>query len=169
MKKHIVLVGFMGTGKSAVSAALAERLRRSAIDTDAEIVRTAGMTIPDIFAQHGEPYFRQIESEVIRRVLAFPTPHIIATGGGAVLAAENRAEMLEKGHVVALFADPEVIIERVSMDTNRPLLSGNVRENVYRMLERRKHSYDFAPIRIDTSNLSVDEVVEAILAETSIN
>lgn len=160
---HVVLIGFMGTGKSTVASALAERLGREKVDLDAAIEEAEGTTIPVIFAEKGEPYFRRAETEALRRVLEGKTAKIVATGGGAVLAEENRRLMLENGFVVALTADEETIVRRVKDDPNRPLLKGDVRERVATLLETRKTAYDFAHMKIDTSHRSVDEIADAIV------
>ncbi|WP_308634533.1 shikimate kinase [Paenibacillus silvisoli] len=159
---HVVLVGFMGTGKSTVSKQLANRLRCGTADIDAEIVQREGQAIADIFAARGEAAFRLAETEALADVLGRSETLVIATGGGAVLAERNRTMMLQGSFVVALTADPEKIIARVSEDPARPLLQGDVRERVYKLLEDRKHAYDFAHLTVDTSNLSVEQVVEQI-------
>lgn len=162
--KNIILVGFMGTGKSAVAAVLADKLGWSMVDTDERIVSEAGMSIPDIFERFGEPRFRELESEVLRRV-TMQNRQVIATGGGAVLAEQNRRQMLENGLVVALVADPETIIQRVGADANRPLLKGDARKRVYEMMEQRKDAYRFAPVTIDTTGKSIGQVADLILRE----
>ncbi|NBD26383.1 shikimate kinase [Paenibacillus glycinis] len=160
--RHIVLIGFMGTGKSTVGRLLAERLACAACDVDAEIVKREGEAIPAIFANRGEREFRAAETAALGAVLGADDTLVVATGGGAVLSPENRELMLRHGFVVALTADPEQVIARVSQDENRPLLQGDLRERVYKLLEDRKHAYDFAHMTIDTTHLGVDEVVERI-------
>ncbi|MCS7459396.1 shikimate kinase [Paenibacillus doosanensis] len=160
---NIVLVGFMGTGKSTVGKTLASRLGWKFVDTDALIEERQGMSISDIFATAGEKAFRDIESETIAITLD-GTRQVIATGGGAVLAEQNRKVMQARGWVVALTADAETIISRVSQDQNRPLVQGDVKERVHTLLETRKHAYDFAGKRIDTGSLSVEEIVAEIVA-----
>ncbi|MBP3961165.1 shikimate kinase [Paenibacillus lignilyticus] len=159
---HVVLIGFMGTGKSTVSKQLAELLKCGTADIDAEIVRREGQAIADIFAARGEADFRLAETAALAEVLGSSDPLVIATGGGAVLSERNRAMMLQDSFVVALTADPEQIIARVSEDAARPLLQGDVRERVYKLLEDRKHAYAFAHLTVDTSDLSVRQVVELI-------
>ncbi|MFD0713701.1 shikimate kinase [Paenibacillus sp. GCM10027626] len=161
-RKHIVLVGFMGTGKSTVSHLLAERLGCKAIDTDAELERREGRKIRDIFAEQGEAAFRKIETSVLGAVLSEKECHVIATGGGAVLAAENRELMSSHGLVVALKADPACIIERVGKDAARPLLQGNPEVWVPKLLEDRKHAYDFAHLAIETAPLTAEQVADQI-------
>jgi shikimate kinase len=160
----IVLVGFMGTGKTTVTRLLAERLGVGRVDLDEEIEREAGCTIAELFDTKGEAHFRDLESAVLERLMASDRPLVLATGGGAVLREANREAMLRSGFVAALTASPERIIERVSGDASRPLLRGDVEERVRRLLAERKTAYDFAHIRIDTTDLSPDEVADRILA-----
>jgi len=162
--RNIILVGFMGTGKSTVSRLLAERLGWEALDTDEEIEKAAGKSIPDIFAEDGETVFRDWESRVLKAVLGGER-RIVATGGGAVLREDNRREMLERGWVVALTADRETLVRRVSGagEGPRPLLAGDAEERVAKLLETRRHAYDFARAMVDTSKRSPAEVAEAVL------
>lgn len=160
--RNIILVGFMGTGKSTVAAALADKLGWTVVDLDASIEAAEGKTIPQLFAEHGEPYFRRAETEALRRELEGRSGRIVATGGGAVLAADNRDVMLANGLVVALTADEETIVQRVKDDPNRPLLQGGVRERVKLLLEQRRHAYDFAPVRIATDGKPVDRIADEI-------
>lgn len=164
-KQHVVLIGFMGTGKSTVSKLLAGRLACGACDVDAEIVKREGEEIASIFSNRGEREFRAAETAALGAVLSAEDKLVVATGGGAVLAPVNRELMLRNGFVVALTADPEQVIARVSQDPDRPLLQGDVRERVHKLLEDRKHAYDFAHLTIDTTNLSAEEVVERIAQE----
>lgn len=160
---HVVLIGFMGTGKSTVASALSERLGWEKVDLDAAIEAAEGTTIPVLFAEKGEPYFRRAETDALRRELGGTAAKIIATGGGAVLAEENRRLMLENGLVVALTADEETIVRRVKDDPNRPLLQGDVRARVAALLKARETAYDFAHMKIDTSHRTVDEIADAIV------
>lgn len=164
-RTHIVLVGFMGTGKSTVSELLAERLSCAAVDIDAVIVEREGMPIPEIFASKGEAAFRAAESEALDDVLRRKELQVIATGGGAVLAERNRELMLESGFVVNLHASAELIISRVSQDSSRPLLQGDVSGRVHKLLEERKHAYDFAHCTIDTDNMTPSQVADAVWIE----
>ncbi|CAM3356094.1 shikimate kinase [Paenibacillus lupini] len=160
--RKIVLVGFMGTGKSTVSRLLAEQLGCSRYDSDEVIEQTEG-TISKLFETYGEAGFRDIESKVLDSLLEVDARSIIATGGGAVLREHNREAMLKHGFVVALTADAEHIINRVKSDTTRPLLQGDVAANVHRIMEQRKHAYDFAHLQLDTTSLTPQEAAEVIL------
>ena len=159
--RNVVLIGPMGTGKSTVGRALAEKLGWTFIDTDAVIEEKAGAAIPEIFAQQGEPAFRRMESETIVEALQ-GEQRIVSTGGGAVLVEQNRDAMRAGGFVVALRATEETIIRRVGNDGNRPLLQGNAAERVRRLLEERKHAYDFADAAVDTTDKPVEDIVDWI-------
>ncbi|NOV03313.1 shikimate kinase [Paenibacillus planticolens] len=164
---NLVLVGFMGTGKSTVGRKLAERLGWTFQDSDAVLEEEQQTSIADLFRQHGEAHFRALESKTLENLLA-RQGQIVATGGGAVLAEENRACMLRNGFVVALKASPETIIQRVSSDTSRPLLQGNLEERVHTLLEQRKSAYDFAHTVIDTSELTTEQIVEIIIRHANL-
>jgi len=158
----IILIGFMGTGKSTVGRLVAEKLGVEFIDSDRQIERDHGMTIPDMFREWGEPGFRAAETKTLKRLLAEGN-RVIATGGGAVLAEENRKAMKEGGTVVALKALPETIIRRVEGDDGRPLLAGNVADNVLRLYNRRITAYDFADFTVQTDELTAEETAQRIL------
>ncbi|RAV19886.1 shikimate kinase [Paenibacillus contaminans] len=162
--QNIVLVGFMGTGKSTVGLTLEEALKWKLIDVDQAIVEREGLSIPDIFSTRGEAAFRAIESEVLETIMA-RSEQIVATGGGAVLAERNRESMSRNGLVVALKASAETIVARVSGDTNRPLLQGNPAEFVPILLEKRKGAYDFADVEIDTDLLTAQEIAGLIVQQ----
>lgn len=166
MHRNIILIGFMGTGKSTVGQALAAALDWTFVDMDERIVEKAGQSIPEIFATHGEAYFRDLESDVLHE-LAGGAKQVIATGGGAVLRPANREVMLKGGLVVNLKADAETIIHRVKGDANRPLLAGDVEERVRKLLQERRGMYDYAHLAIDTSSMQVDEIVKTILAHAT--
>jgi shikimate kinase len=159
----LVLVGFMGTGKSSVCSLLSERLGWSRKDADEEIVASEGRSIADIFASDGEDAFRDIEAHTLSRLLMEPEPAVIATGGGAVLRKHNCVTMLENGFVVALTADPETIIARVMGDKGRPLLQGDVETRVRTLMQQRRNAYDFAHLHLDTTSLSTEEVANLIM------
>lgn len=162
-----MLIGFMGTGKSTVGMALAERLGWRFVDTDERIVAAEGRSIPDIFAAEGEAYFRDVEARVIAETLQ-ARRQIVSTGGGAALRSANRETMLAGGFVVALKAPPAVLLERLRGDANRPLLAGDQEERVHRLLEERRHAYDFAHYTVDTSECNVREAVERIMGEAKL-
>ncbi|WP_232699630.1 shikimate kinase [Brevibacillus daliensis] len=161
-RNNIILIGFMGTGKTTVGVELAHKLGSTARDLDAEIVATVGKSIPEIFAEHGEKGFRDWESKILAQLIQEDN-QIIITGGGAVLRAENVRLMKEGCYVVALTATEDEIIRRVSQDENRPLLAGNVKERVRTLLVERAGAYDFAHIQIDTTGKSIENIVEFIV------
>jgi len=163
--RNIVLVGFMGTGKTTVARLLADRLGYRAVDTDDEIVRRAGKTIAEIFAAEGEAWFRDLETQVLRDILA-GDGQVVATGGGAVLREENRRLMLSAGWVVALAADPETLAARLARPAEagvRPLLAGDAGERVRALMEARKHAYDFAHCMIDTSRRTPEDIAGLLM------
>jgi len=122
-RTNIVLVGFMGTGKTSVGKILAEKLKRPVIDVDRRIEKSRRQTIGEIFEKHGEPYFRELEKSVILQV-SREKGTVITTGGGAVLDPQNLAALKAGGWVVALFAKPETVFQRVGRSKQRPLLKG---------------------------------------------
>lgn len=163
--KNIVLVGFMGTGKTSVGKLLAKKLGWEFIDTDTIIEKKAGIRIKTIFKKFGEPYFREVESKVAKEIGKLKNV-VIATGGGIVLREENIKNLKKKGVLVCLSASPEVILRRVGKIKKRPLLSGEkgkVIERIENILNQRKEFYQKADITIDTTSLSKKEVAEKIL------
>jgi shikimate kinase len=161
--RNIILTGFMGTGKSTVGKRVAARVGGEFVDTDALIEQEEGMPISRIFAEKGEAYFRQREAHVIDRVCR-GGGRVITTGGGAVADAANAARLKGSGTVVCLTARPEVILERVRGNTDRPLLRGeDPLGKIRALLAARAEAYAKADVMIDTSALAVDDVVEAVL------
>lgn len=166
---NIVLTGFMGAGKTAVGRAVAARLQRPFVDIDDLIVAQTGQSIPDIFAQHGEPHFRALESALVQH-LAAQRGLVIATGGGALVDATNRERMTRSGLVICLAASVSAIVERVSNDAgtdaaSRPLLAGtNGRQRVVELLEQRAAAYAEIPYRIDTTGRNVEDVAAEVIA-----
>ena len=161
---NIVLFGFMGTGKSAVARRLGERLDRPVIEMDALIEEREGMAISRIFAERGEEYFRKLERELVKELSA-RRGAVIATGGGVVLDPDNVSDLSRFGLPVCLNARTGVILSRVSRETHRPLLEGEGRaEKIERLLRLRKPFYRRIPHQLDTSDLSVEEVADRIVA-----
>lgn len=154
----------MGTGKSTVGQKLAELLGWTFQDSDAFLEEEQQTSISELFRMHGETYFRALESKALAHILD-RKEQIVATGGGAVLVDGNRACMLQNGFVVALKASPETIIQRVSSDSSRPLLHGDLEERVHTLLEQRKSAYDFAHSIIDTEELTADQIAELIIRQ----
>lgn len=160
-KRSVVLVGMMGAGKSSVGRRLASRLGIEFIDADTEIERAAGMSIPDIFAEHGESYFRAGEARVIARLLE-DGPRVLATGGGAVMDPNTRALVRAKGISVWLKADLDVLLKRTRRRGDRPL-ADKIRE----LLPEREPIYAQADITVQSRDepheTIVDEIVAALL------
>ena len=160
----VLLCGLMGSGKSRVGRALASRLGWSFLDTDELVERAAGMKISEIFARVGEPPFRQREREAIQTL---PTQRcVVALGGGAVVSAENRRALREKGTLVWLDAMPETLVERIGESQKRPLLAGLDRPaRVARLTQLRAErlaAYSEAALRVVTDGLELSEAVTAV-------
>src|ERR1051325_4926855 len=164
-RRSIVLVGMMGAGKSSVGRRLAARLGLTFVDADIEIEAAAGMSIADIFAGHGEAYFRSGEARVIARLLE-GGPQVMATGGGAMMNPGTRALLHEKGVSIWLDADYEVLLRRVKRRTDRPMLktvdpAGTLR----RLLDERRSVYVQADLTIRSRDAPHETIVsEAITA-----
>lgn len=164
MKKHLIIVGFMGTGKSTIGQLIANFTEMEHIDTDEMIQKDRGCTIPEIFSNYGEMTFRNIETGVIEKSVQNTYSSIITTGGGMVLRSENRITMNKYGWVFALDAKPEEIIRRLQKDTTRPLLQGgSLSERVNHLYEARKPLYQFADFQIDTNYKSTEQAAEEIM------
>ena len=163
---RIFLTGFSGTGKSTVARLVAKELGRRALDTDALIEEAASLRVTEIFAEHGEEAFRQMERHALARAAA-EQDAVIATGGGAVIAEENRRLMAKDALVVALDARPPTIIERLKSDpeaSDRPLLAGDdPLARVTELKAARQHLYALADAVIDTEGRSARDVAGEVL------
>lgn len=167
MGKNIVLIGFMGTGKSSVGLRLAHKLKKEFVDIDQEIENVSGMSIAEMFKHHGETRFRAEESLMVNK-LGEREDMIIATGGGVVLLKENIAALKKNGILVCLDASLEDIFERVNRKKgSRPLLKKNTQiEDISALLKVREPYYaDAADIRVKTSNRKQDDIVNEIIRE----
>lgn len=163
MKKNIVLIGFMGTGKTVIGRRLALRLKMKFIDTDAEIENVTGKSVARIIARDGWIRFRSEEALLVKK-LFLQEGLVISTGGGMVLNPENVCLLQENGILIGLFASPQVIFNRLKNKKNRPLLmKGNVKEQIEALLKERDGAYDVAEFSVDTGNLSQEETVEMIV------
>src|SRR2546422_3620764 len=161
--RNVVLIGFMGTGKSEVGQLLARRLGWTFIDTDRRIETRQRATVAQIFARHGEEYFRRAEAGVVAEV-ASRRDAVVATGGGVVLRPENMMHLRRQGLIVSLTAPVDILVQRLGEAKTRPLLRGNVRESVVRLLDQRRPLYRDADLLVDVSDATPDRVVEAIMA-----
>jgi shikimate kinase len=163
--KNIVLTGFMGTGKTEVGRILAKKTGYSFTDSDAEIEKTAGMTISEIFGKLGEPAFRDIESAVILSLSGHERA-VISTGGGAVLRQENMDNLRGKGVIVCLEASAATILGRTEGSDDRPLLNAEDRlARIKEMLAERRPYYEKADIMVDTEGKSPMEIADGIMEE----
>ena len=163
---NIVLIGYRGTGKSSVGKILAERLGRRVISTDAEVVRRAGLPIPEIVKQSGWERFRDLESDVCRD-LAGQDGLIIDTGGGVILRPQNVAVRKTNGTLVWLTAEGATIAARIGGDSQRPSLTGTKSfvEEIDDVLRERKPTYEAAADHVvGTDGRSLTEIADAILA-----
>ncbi|MBK8027869.1 MAG: shikimate kinase [Chloroflexi bacterium] len=155
--RNVVLTGFMATGKTTVGQALALLLDRAFVDADAEIVRRAGMSIPQIFERDGEPRFRALEHEVCMD-LNSERGLVIATGGGMLVDPENRRRMLDTGLVVCLDAQKDVIGARLAAAQERPLAG-----DWAALFDKRRAAYAAIPVHIDTGGKTPETIAQEIL------
>ncbi len=164
-KHNIILIGFMGTGKSSVGRELGKRLQRRHLDTDAIIEEMAGMRIPDIFASRGEEAFRDLETEAARRVSQCGGC-VVSTGGG-IMGRDENVELLRQGGVlICLTARPEVILARTAPWEGRPMLktAPNPKAAIETLLAERNPRYALADWTLDSSDLTKHQVVNKICA-----
>lgn len=160
--QNVILVGFMGAGKSVVGRLLARRLGLCFVETDDMIVAREGKPIPQIFAERGEAYFRALEAEVLD-LLAEKRGHVIATGGGFPCGDGVMERLRALGTVVWLDGDVERLLERAQRTGGRPMLAGRSREEVLALYRQREACYARAHARVDTSALGIDAVVGRVL------
>src|SRR4051812_40881037 len=165
-RRSVVLVGMMGAGKSSIGRRLAQRLGVVFVDADAEIEAAAGMTIAEIFATYGEPYFRSGEQRVISRLLE-SGPQVLATGGGAFMNAETRMAIREKGVSVWLKAEFEVLMRRVKRraTADRPMLQGDPAQRIHHLMDERYPLYAEADVTVMSREVSHEIIVNEIVAE----
>ncbi|MGN6099772.1 MAG: shikimate kinase [Devosia sp.] len=162
--RPIVLVGMMGAGKTTVGRRLAARLGRHFLDSDEEVEKAANMTIPEIFAAHGEADFRAGEARVIARLLR-EEGIVLGTGGGAFINPETRALIKSASVSVWIKADLDLLFQRVSRRSNRPLLkTANPRETLRQLIEARYPVYAEADVTVTTRDVPQDQVADDIVA-----
>jgi len=161
---NIILIGFMGVGKSEIGRGLAARLGINYIDTDETIEKTEGRKVSEIFEKDGEPHFRDLETEVIKTLEDYDN-FVISTGGGIVLREENVKMLKEIGPLVLLTAKAEVIYRRLKEAKDRPLLEqGDKMEKIVEILDARYPAYEkAADFKVDTSNIIPEAAVEEII------
>lgn len=163
---NIVLLGYRGTGKSAVADILSKKLGREVFSLDSMIVEAAGMTIPQLVEKSGWTRFRQIESQMVGKVCAQARNAVIDCGGGVVLNDNNILHLKRGGKTVLLQASLEVIIDRIRSDANRPPLESGMsfEEEQRRVLSERQAKYDAAAdFKCDTTTASPEETAETII------
>lgn len=161
---NVILIGFMGCGKTTVGLKLSYRLRRSVIDTDKEIEREEKRSISDIFDAEGEKYFRDRETAYLKKLLKNSGSQIISVGGGLPLREENRALLHELGQVFYLKANAETIYERLKYDTTRPLLQGADPQSKIRTMlgERDAYYKEAADVIVDVDNKQFEQILDEI-------
>ena len=163
-KDKIILVGFMGSGKSTIAEKLSEKLNIKHFSTDVVITVREGLSINEIFEKHGEQYFRDTEEQILNMLCSMAGKGIISTGGGVVLSEKNRKIIDENYKSIWLYANTETIMSRTKPD-NRPLLKNNfTKERVSELMNERKNYYtQSADLLINTSNKTIDEVIDILL------
>lgn len=168
--KNIVLIGLMGSGKSAVGRTIAKKLGRRFIDSDRLIERRGGKTIPEIFEKEGEAAFRSYEKEVIKKISQY-VGIVIATGGGAIKDPENFKNLKGCGWIIALYASPDVLYKRIEGKRARPLIANE--EDPVKALEeifnQRKNMYAQADFQVDTENKEINDIADEIINLLNVN
>lgn len=163
-RRHLVLVGLMGAGKSAIGRRLAAVLGRPFVDSDAVVEEAAGQTIADVFAADGEESFRQMEEGAIRRLLE-GAPAVIATGGGAFMRPANRARIRRSALSIWLRAELDVLVTRIRRPASRPLLAGDgLRGTLARLIRERHPVYAEADVTVDSEDIDHAAMVSRTLA-----
>ncbi len=162
-RDNVILVGFMGAGKSVCGRLLARRLGRCFVETDDMIVATEGRSIPEIFREMGEPRFRQLEADTLEN-LKLKSGEVIATGGGMPCHEGRMKRLRELGTVVWLDGDVRELHERASRIGNRPMLEGRSMAEIEELYRTRQPYYRRAHITVDTTGIGADQVVARLLA-----
>lgn len=161
---NIVLIGFMGCGKSTVAKMLKSKAQMTIIDTDKEIMKREGMKIADIFAKHGEEYFRNLETNLLRELQTYENT-VVSCGGGIVLREENVEELRKIGIVVLLSASAITIYHRVKKNNNRPLLNGNMNvPYIQKLMDERKPYYQrAAQVTVEVDHKTLKQVTSEVI------
>ena len=164
MDQHIYLIGFMGVGKTSTSRELVRLLGAKEVEMDARIVEENGMSINEMFAQYGEDYFRDRETETIAKI-AGESPAVVSCGGGAVLRPQNVELMKKSGVIVLLTAEPQTVLDRVKDATDRPILNGHMNvEYIAGLMEKRREAYEsVCDVRIATDGKTPCQVAREIV------
>ena len=165
MDNNIILIGFMGCGKSSLGVRLSYRMRRTLADTDKIIERRKRMAVSEIFDKLGEEACRQMETQCLERLLVRKEPQVIAVGGGLPVREQNQELLKKLGTVIYLRATAETVCERLAYDNTRPLLQGeNPEEKVRKLMKEREGIYEsVADYMVDTDGRNVDEIADEVL------
>ncbi|BCN30388.1 shikimate kinase [Anaeromicropila herbilytica] len=168
MKDNIILIGFMGTGKTTISHELSKLTGYKEIDTDQYVEEKEGLSIPDLFSKHGEEYFRDLETKALTDLQNIN--HIIISCGGGIVLRDKNVELLKcKGQIVLLTALPETILERVKENQDRPILRNNMNlPFIEELMNKRKDKYlSVADIIIETDNKDITAIAKEILSKVN--
>ncbi|SHE63518.1 shikimate kinase [Seinonella peptonophila] len=160
-RKHLILVGMMGTGKSTIGRQIAKQLHLPFVDMDEELEKMFQLTVAEYFERFGEQAFRDAETDLLKRLLHEPTK-VISTGGGVVLRRENRQLMEKYGLIIGLSASPEVLYQRLKQDRSRPLLQGSLKKRLVQLNAERKKYYTCAELQIDTGLYDMATIIQQI-------
>lgn len=162
--QNVILIGFMGSGKSTIGKRLSYKMRITMIDTDSWIEKKEGKTITDIFKDQGESYFRECETHCLEKLIEDKERHVISVGGGLPMNPENWNLLHELGHIVYLQITPENVWERLKNDMKRPLLQGdNPKEKIVTLMNERKETYEqLADTIIDVNGKNFDIILKEI-------
>jgi len=167
---NIILIGFMGCGKSTIGVKLSYRMKQPYIDTDKYIEKNEGCTIAEIFERSGEVGFRDIETEAIRTLMESKLKnHIISTGGGLPIREENAEILKQLGVVVWLRVKPETVFERLKNDTTRPLLrSGNPMERICELMDSRYDAYKrCSDVIVDVDGKTIERIMDEVFTKSA--
>lgn len=174
--QHLILTGFMGSGKSSVGRELAALLQRPFIDLDEYIEQQVGLSIAELFSQKGEPAFRRLEQQYLEKIMTTSSvPLVLATGGGTIISKKNRDLLHHHGYIVFLNACEKTIMQRTLASRARPLLlaegSENIGQRQFRrqkikdLLDERRPFYECCQLSISTDNLSVHQIAARIIQQ----
>jgi shikimate kinase len=168
--ERILLIGMMGSGKSTVGRFLAERLGWPYVDSDEQVEARTGKTVPELFAERGEPFFRAEETQALEEATTSDGPVVVSVAGGAVLSADNRSRIRHAGLVVWLRAEVATLAARVGDGHGRPLLGDDPRAALQRLYNERRPLYEeLADVTIDVDQRSPLEVTDRVIAALEVS